>query len=293
MMPAYSLTRIAPTPSGYLHAGNVLSFAVTARLAQLSSAGILLRIDDMDRDRVLPEYVQDIFDTLGLLNIEWQYGPHDYDDFVRRFSQHCRFAMYRSALQLLWQSGRVYACTCSRATVARMGGVYNGACRHKNLPPDTPDACWRLNTDDAGNVLMKTLTGHFSYPFPADMQHFVVRRRDVLPAYQLSSVVDDVHFGVDLVVRGQDLFSSTVAQLYLAKVIGAHTFSEATFYHHPLIIGNDGHKLSKSTGALSVRQLSNSYTNLSGVCMAISELTNLPQFENWQELADILLKEIT
>lgn len=292
MMPTHSLTRIAPTPSGYLHPGNVLSFAVTARLAQFTGAQILLRIDDMDRERVLPEYVQDIFDTLSLLNITWQQGPDNYQDFVHQYSQHCRMALYHNALQLLWQSGRIYACTCSRATISRMGGVYNGTCRHKTLPPDTPDACWRLNTDDVDAVTMNTLKGAISCPFPADMQHFVVRRRDGLPAYQLSSLVDDIHFGVDLVVRGQDLFSSTVAQLYLASLMEANSFGKITFYHHPLVAGGDGQKLSKSAGALSVRQLSNDYTNAAGVYEAISALTTIPFAYSWQQIGDTLLKDV-
>ncbi len=292
MIPAHSLTRIAPTPSGYLHPGNVLSFAVTVRLAQLCGAQTLLRIDDMDRERVLPQYVQDIFDTLHVLQIPWQQGPRNYQDFEARYTQHCRMALYDNALQYLWHLGRVYACTCSRATIARMGGVYNGTCRHKALPPDTPDACWRLNTEDADYVQMNTLTGLHNTPFPADMHHFVVKRRDGLPAYQLSSVVDDVHFGIDLIVRGQDLFSSTVAQLYLATLLDAHSFGKTTFYHHPLVTGADGEKLSKSAGALSVRQLSNGYTDAAGIYEAISALTTLPVVESWQQIGDALLKDV-
>jgi glutamyl-tRNA synthetase len=291
-MHPHRLTRIAPTPSGFLHPGNVLSFAITARLAQLAGAQTLLRVDDMDRERVLPEYVQDIFDTLRLVDIPWQQGPQDYHQFTETFSQHHRMPLYNYALQQLWREGRVYACTCSRADVARTGGIYNGACRHKALPPNTPDACWRMNTDDAHLVTIKTLSGPISVPFPADMAHYVVRRRDGLPAYQLSSVVDDVHFGVDLVVRGQDLFSSTVAQLYLAQCMGDTAFSAVTFYHHQLVAGADGQKLSKSAGALSVRQLSRGYTQAAGVYEAIAALTSSTPVTDWRAIGDLYLSDV-
>ena len=83
----YTKMRIAPTPSGFLHLGNVLSFAITAELARRNNARILLRIDDLDRDRVNREYLQDIFDTLNFLGFEWDEGPRDVDDFDQNYSQ--------------------------------------------------------------------------------------------------------------------------------------------------------------------------------------------------------------
>jgi glutamyl-tRNA synthetase len=90
---------------------------------------------------------------------------------------------------------------------------------------------------------------------PEEASCYVVRKKDKNPAYQLSSLVDDLHFGVDLIVRGQDLFPSTLAQLDLARILGKEEFAKTTFYHHPLLKGPNQSKLSKSAGAFSIRQL--------------------------------------
>src|SRR5262245_28324997 len=94
-------TRIAPTPSGYLHIGTILSFSLTAGLARREGASILLRIDDLDRERVQAEYVEDIFETLRFLGIPWDEGPTDAEDFARNWSQMRRLLLYRKALGLL------------------------------------------------------------------------------------------------------------------------------------------------------------------------------------------------
>jgi glutamyl-tRNA synthetase len=88
------------------------------------------------------------------------------------------------------------------------------------------------------------------------MQDFVVRKKDGYPAYQLTSILDDLYFGVDLIVRGQDLWPSTLAQLYLASFLpGGADFKKTRFYHHELLKDQDGGKLSKSAGATSVQFL--------------------------------------
>ena len=236
-------TRIAPTPSGYLHLGNVLSFAITASLAKEKNARIFLRIDDMDRERTEARYVQDIFDTLNYLEIPWDEGPRDYEEFQREYSQVHRQGLYREALTALQRSGRVFACTCSRSDIARLSpdGVYPGTCRTARIPLDTDNTNWRLLTDPA--------------PLPASVKDFVIRRKDGFFAYQLTSVVDDLFFDVDLVVRGEDLRASTEAQLYLSQFLPANTFRDTTFFHHQLLPDTDGEKLSKSAGALSVQSL--------------------------------------
>ncbi|WP_431214676.1 glutamate--tRNA ligase family protein [Puia sp. P3] len=131
----YSKTRIAPTPSGFLHLGNVVSFVRTVGLAKSFGARILLRIDDMDRERVVPEYVQDIFDVLNFLELPWEEGPRNVKEFEREWSQVHRMGMYREALEDLREKGDVFACSCSRAKVMRDSpdGVYAGTCRDKEL----------------------------------------------------------------------------------------------------------------------------------------------------------------
>src|ERR1700755_812419 len=110
----FKKTRIAPTPSGFLHLGNAYSFALTAALAEKYGAKILLRIDDLDRERVQKEYVQDIFDTLNFLELPWDEGPRNVMELERDWSQIHRMGLYKEALDLLREEGDLFACNCSR-----------------------------------------------------------------------------------------------------------------------------------------------------------------------------------
>ncbi|MBE2290535.1 MAG: tRNA glutamyl-Q synthetase [Chitinophagaceae bacterium] len=275
---SFSLTRYAPTPSGFLHIGNILSFAITAHLADRYNAKVLLRIDDRDRERMELRYVQDIFDTLNFLDLPWQVGPQDIAQYEAEWSQVHRMPVYNALLQTLRQKGLVFGCTCSRADVWRQSpdGIYPGTCRHRNIPLDAPDVTWRLRTDDR-LISVNTLTDSLvTEALPGDMKDFIVRKRDGMPAYQLTSVGDDVHFGVDLIVRGADLWHSTLAQVFLAQVAGYHSFAEATFHHHLLIEDGVGGKMSKSAGATSIQ-----YMRAQGWSAA----------DIWRELARLLGKD--
>lgn len=290
-IPAFHKTRIAPTPSGYLHVGNVLSFATTAALAEKSGAKILLRIDDLDRERVEFAYVMDIFDTLNFLEIQWHEGPRSYEEYKSQYSQIHRLPLYESVLAQLWKTGKVFACTCSRTQILSKSasGIYPGTCRDKHLPPDTQNACWRLRTEANKVLQMNTLQGIVDILFPAEMTDFVVRKKDGYPAYQLSSIIDDVHFGIDLVVRGEDLLHSTVAQLYLAGVLERPSFLQTTFYHHPLVSGAGGLKLSKSAGATSIQYLRNEYKTRTTVLKKIGEMLGVKvEVNNWKDLVILL-----
>lgn len=249
----FTKTRIAPTPSGYLHLGNALSFALTAALARKSGAKVLLRIDDLDQQRVNLNYVQDIFDTLNFLNITWDEGPRDMNDYKANWSQLHRMEFYKEALKQLADHGDVFACQCSRAQLK--DGVYPGTCRNRSIPLDTAETAWRLITDEK-ELTVKTLNkGIIKARLPDTLKDFVVKKKDGFPAYQLASVIDDLHFGVDLVVRGEDLYPSTIAQLYLADVLDLVVFKNTIFHHHPLVMGGSDKKLSKSAGATSIKYL--------------------------------------
>lgn len=253
----FSKTRYAPTPSGYLHLGNILSFAITAALAQQAGARILLRIDDFDRERTNPRFVNDIFDTLHFLQLPWHDGPKDYTEYESTYSQVHRTALYNSALQQLRDGGHLFACTCTRTQVVLPGGdgVYPGTCRHKGIPLDTPGTSWRLHTATATDITVNTLDGAVTQQLPPNMHNCIVRKKDGYAAYQLISVIDDLFLGTDLVVRGDDLWPSTLAQCYLASLLGHRSFSAIAFHHHPLLLEADGKKLSKSEGATSVHYL--------------------------------------
>jgi glutamyl/glutaminyl-tRNA synthetase len=249
--PSFKRTRIAPTPSGFLHIGNAFSFLLTAALAKRTGARIFLRIDDLDRDRVETAYVEDVFDTLNFLGIEWEEGPRDLAEYEKNFSQLLRLPLYNEYLEKLREGGHLFACTCSRAQLKE--GVYPGTCKDKKISFDSPGVCWRVDTSRKKTILVKTLDeGLKSVTLPAEMNYFVARKKDGFPAYQLCSFADDLYFDVDLVVRGSDLWPSTIAQLYLASLLNERSFSDIVFYHHPLLKeGND--KLSKSAGSLSLK----------------------------------------
>jgi glutamyl/glutaminyl-tRNA synthetase len=246
-------TRIAPTPSGFLHIGNVLSFVITASLAEKTGASVLLRIDDLDRDRADKKYVLDIFDTLQFLSIPWNEGPRELSEYEKEYAQFHRMPLYSKMLQELRDGGHVFGCDCSRSVLSGYT-TYPGTCRNKNIPLDSNDINWRLRTNDK-QIAVKTGSGIRYESMPAAMQDFVIRKKDGFPAYQLASVCDDIYFGVDLVVRGEDLLPSTIAQLYLASLLADNHFADTTFYHHPLLMEDAQSKLSKSAGATSVQFL--------------------------------------
>ncbi len=280
-------TRIAPTPSGFLHLGNVLSFVITAALAYKSGAKILLRIDDLDQPRVNKAYLQDIFDTLYFLKISWDEGPRSAEEFEDAYSQVHRIVLYNQALTYLADNNLVFACNCSRNSL----NTESCNCVAKQLPLDTANASWRLITDDNTVIHIKGHNNHtINATLPAEMHNFIIKKKDGYPAYQLTSMIDDLFYGIDLIVRGEDLWPSTLAQHQLALALGKTTFSDIVFYHHPLINDAAGAKLSKSAGATSVKYLRENgktagdiYTMIAGA-MGINKVIS-----DWKQLAGVLL----
>lgn len=228
-------TRLAPTPSGYLHLGNAVNFTACALLARREGLGLLLRIDDLDRRRFRPEYLQNIFDVLRWLGVDWTEGPRDAADFERHWSQKYRQPMYVAALDRLRTRARaqLYACPCSRKELA--GGMHAHNCLSACIALDRPGVAWRIDT--RGTALHDR------------MPDFVVRKKDGRPSYQLACTVDDEHFGITHCVRGEDLRDSTAAQAHLSDLLGYRPLHERMWVvHHPLLLDADGGKLSKSAG---------------------------------------------
>jgi glutamyl-tRNA synthetase len=254
------ITRIAPTPSGFLHAGNGLSFLFTYALARAQGDQILLRIDDLDAARTRVDYLDDIFRTLDWLDISWDLGPVSVVDFQKNWSQHHRLPLYQAALEVLkndTQSGQVYACTCSRKQIQETSdtGLYPRTCRHRHIPFDAQDAAWRIKIDATEKAQFKNFDFQYrnfkreTVVLADTVGDFVVQQKNQFPAYQLASVVDDSHFGITRIVRGQDLWCSTAAQIHLARHLNLASFQQIAFYHHPILTDALGHKLSKSKGA--------------------------------------------
>ena len=286
---AFKRTRIAPTPSGYLHVGNIFSFSLTVALARRAGAAVLLRIDDLDKERIEPGYVDDIFDTLRFLRIPWDEGPADVEQLDRFYSQVNRMELYGRALEQLKKNGSVYACSCSRAQLR--DGIYPGTCRDRGLSLDASGVSWRLRTSGLEPLRVKRLDrGIVGAALPDEMQDFVVRKKDGFPAYQLSSLVDDVYYGVDGIVRGEDLWPSTLAQLYLSLCLpGMGAFRDAGFLHHSLLKSGEGEKLSKSAGATSIQYLRKQGMSPVQIYSHIARLLgrDIPVC-NWAELAALV-----
>ncbi|MEY4137478.1 MAG: hypothetical protein RL205_1606 [Actinomycetota bacterium] len=238
------LTRIAPTPSGFLHLGNAVNFALISLLADRWDAGIYLRIDDMDADRARPEYVDDIFDVLAWIDIPSLAGASDRADFEANFTMTARTDYYRSQLDLLNDHGlEVFACACSRVDLAAAGGLRcAGDCATRGLELEKGSTALRLRIPEGTSVRMHDRTVDLA----AEHGDVVLWRRDDLPAYHLVTVIEDRDLEVTDIVRGEDLVESSALHVWLARYLDAPTLVQARWWHHPLVTDESGAKLSKS-----------------------------------------------
>lgn len=266
-------TRIAPTPSGYLHIGNALNFVLTWLWARKAGGSVRLRIDDLDAPRIRPEYLEDIFETLEWLGLDWDEGPFSVTEHEQKFSQTHRQDYYRAFLEELIATGKVFACTCSRKSLEKEACN----CFNKAVPLNSPEAALRVLTPDSVIVIKDAVAGVLSIPLDKDMHNFVVRRKEGMVAYQVSSLADDLLYKVNLIIRGQDLLGSTAAQTYLATISGKTAFAGCSFYHHPLITDNSGQKLSKSAGSGSLRAMRAQGYTVNEFYKYISKLLGWPQ----------------
>ena len=234
------VSRLAPTPSGYLHLGNAVNFVLTWLCTRRAGGVLHLRIDDLDRARLRPVYLENIFRVIDWLGIDYDHGPSGPDDFLRHHSQLLYLSEYNAVLRRLAQRpGLVRA---SQRT--RTGGL------DAPVPLETPGAAWRAQVS-AGTVIsfIDSRQGAISVPLAALMPDFVIRKKDGVAAYQVASVVDDLRLGTNLIVRGLDLQPSTSAQLWLAGQLSetsAFNAARMQFFHHPLLTDAIGQKLSKS-----------------------------------------------
>lgn len=289
-------TRFAPTPSGYLHLGNVLSFLITASLAKKHAAKTLLRIDDLDQNRVRKEYIQDIFDTLDFLEIPYDEGPKSTVEFIQDYSQLNRLSIYKAYIHELKEKNLVFSCDCSRKTLLKKhpNGHYTGNCRVRGLPLNKKQTALRLITDSKQTVCIKSyIDAQRVHKLPDAMDFFMVQKKDGYPSYQLASMLDDIYFDVDLVVRGIDLWPSTLAQVYLSnQFIQTQNFGQTIFYHHPLY-KKDGEKLSKSNGSYAIRQMIKAGIKKEGIYRMIGKHLNLSQeTNNLEEFSSQFLLQI-
>lgn len=236
--------RYAPSPTGPLHFGSLLAAVASFCSARSQGGRWLLRIDDLDRPRVVAGADRLILDTLAAFGLR-----HDGEVMY----QSRRSAAYEHALAALTAAGQAFDCGCTRREAQSgpqgiEGPVYPGTCRH-GLPVGRAPRSVRMRVDEAVIDIDDRFQGPLRQCLATDIGDFVIRRADGIVAYQLATVVDDAAQGVTEVVRGADLLSSTPRQIWLQRHLG---LARPAYGHVPVVVNERGEKLGKSTGALAL-----------------------------------------
>ena len=259
-LPRAPLTRFAPAPTGYLHLGHAANAVWTWGIAGALGGRVLLRIEDHDRSRCRPAYESALLDDLDWLGLKPDLAPTAaYRAGPCEFRQSERGAHYARALDTLRAAGLVYACDCSRKTLAKEAGdlrgmetPYNGKCRERGLPA-APGRGLRVRLSPGSETFDDLRLGTQEQVPSAQCGDLLVQDRLGHWTYQFAVTVDDWLEGVNLIVRGEDLLSSTGRQLQLARLLGRA--APPRFLHHPLIRNPGGGKLSKANRDTGLREL--------------------------------------
>ena len=232
--------RFAPSPSGELHFGSLIA-ALGSYLQARARRGIWrVRIEDIDPPREVPGAAETILRQLEHYGLHW-------DGDILWQSQ--RDDAYRERLAWLHDQDFSYYCTCTRARIQSVGGVYDGHCRHLNNGPE--NAAVRLLQSHPVTHFQDGLLGEIHADARLAREDFIVHRRDGLFAYNLAVVVDDHFQGVTEIVRGADLIEPTVRQISLYQRFG---WAVPDYVHLPLALNNEGLKLSKQNHAPALPQ---------------------------------------
>ncbi|CAE6720554.1 Glutamyl-Q tRNA(Asp) synthetase [Paraburkholderia domus] len=242
--------RFAPSPTGPLHSGSLVSALASWLDARAHGGTWLVRIEDIDGPRTVPGAAEDILTTLD------RFGMHADEPPVW---QSRRFARYQTAFEQLKAAGLLYPCGCTRKEIAdsllhmharNTTLAYPGTCR--NGLHGKPARAWRLRVPD-GDAAVITFEdrwqGKQTQNLATEVGDFVLRRADDQWAYQLAVVVDDTDAGITHIVRGADLMDSTARQIYLQRCLGVPT---PEYLHVPVVTNDQGEKLSKQNGATAL-----------------------------------------
>ena len=238
--------RYAPSPSGALHRGNLRTALVSWLEARLAGGSWLLRIDDLDTPRLVAGAELQILDDLRWLGLNWD-GP------LCRQSE--RRGLYNSVLTAWRRAGLLYPCRCSRRLLADVSAphgalnVYPGFCRGRQLgwgPEQGRLPSWRLRLGDGVLRWSERLAAAGVLDGPSAVGDVVLRRADGFIAYHLATAIDELDLGITEVVRGEDLWSSTAAQVAVLRQLGA---PPPRYAHVPLWRDAAGQRLSKREGS--------------------------------------------
>lgn len=232
--------RFAPSPTGPLHFGSLIAAVASYLDARSQQGDWLVRIEDLDLPRQMPDAANTILRMLEAYGFAW-------DGAVLYQSQRDHY--YQDALHALSVRGLLYPCSCSRKEIADSathgidGLIYPGTCRH-GLAPGKQARAWRIKVDEHPICFHDTVQGKICQVLVRDIGDFVLKRADGLFAYQLAVVVDDHLQGITHIVRGADLLDSTPRQIFLQQALG---YATPHYLHVPVVTNSAGEKLSKQT----------------------------------------------
>jgi glutamyl-tRNA synthetase len=241
-------TRFAPSPTGYLHVGGARTALFSYLFARKHGGVFVLRIEDTDLERSTAASVNAILEGMAWLGLTYDEGP---------FFQTNRFDRYNAVIEELIAKGLAYRCDCPKARidVLREGQMarkekprYDGHCRARHIDPDQPHAVRFRNPDDGLVVVEDLIRGRIAFRND-ELDDLVIRRTDGSPTYNLSVVVDDMDMGITHVIRGDDHINNTPRQINILRALGQEP---PRYAHVPMILGDDGSRLSKRHGAVSV-----------------------------------------
>ena len=231
------LGRFAPSPTGALHFGSLVTAVASYLDAKAHGGQWLVRVDDLDTERTVRDASGQILRDLEAFSLEWD-GPVVY--------QARQQDLYQATFERLRLAGLAYPCACSRKEA---GGRYAGTCRN-GLPLGQPARSWRLRVPASTKIRFEDrVQGFYSQHVQAEVGDFTLRRADGPFSYQLAVVVDDATQGVTDVVRGADLLDNAPRQIHLQQCLGMRT---PRYAHVPVATNEAGKKLSKSTGAAAL-----------------------------------------
>lgn len=262
--------RFAPSPTGYMHVGNVRSALFNYLLARHHGGKFILRIEDTDRSRFQEDALREIFESLRWLGLDWDEGPEK-DGDVGPYFQSERIDLYKKHAGRLVEAGHAYYCFCTpqrlrkmreeqeQAGMPRVSG-YDGHCR--DLPADEARARVERGEDhvvrlkipyDANVVFKDVIRGHIEYKTEV-IEDFVIMKSDGFPTYHLANVIDDHFMRISHVMRGDEWITSTPKHVLMYEAFG---WEPPVFAHLPVILASNGGKLSKRKGAASVSDFRN------------------------------------
>ena len=288
--------RFAPSPTGYMHLGNVWT-ALCAWLQVRQMGGrFVLRIEDIDEGRSHAEYARAICRDLRWLGLTWDEGP-DVGGAFAPYTQQARYARYEKAIEQLKDNGLLYPCFCTRARLLGVGAphegeaaVYDGHCyamneaeREKARAIRSPS--WRVHVPEEEIAFDDRVYGTQKANLAREVGDFRVRRADGLFAYPLAVSVDDMEMGITHVVRGRDLLAQTPAQIWLIRTLGG---APPAYLHVPMLVDAEGNRLSKRQKGLTVRELRAAGKSPEAILSALAFAGGLLSERREMDLAELI-----